>query len=78
MLPKRSYDELLPLAHARTAAVTSAASATTPRDINIGANMDGTIHYFQDRTELKKSVFQYFQDSGECWRPQFPIFPGLE
>ena len=24
--------------------------------------MDRTIHYFQDRTELKKSVFQYFQD----------------
>ncbi len=24
----------------------------TPRDINIGANMDRTIHYFQDRTDI--------------------------
>ena len=24
----------------------------------------------------KNSVFQYFQDSGECCRPRFPICPG--
>ena len=30
----------------------------TPRDINIGANMDRTIQYFQDRTELAKIVVQ--------------------
>ena len=44
----------------------------------LGLSRDRTIQYFHDMTELKKIVFQYFQDSGECCRPQFPIFPGLE
>ena len=33
--------------------------------------------YFQDMRKLKKSNFQYFQDYRECWRLQFPIFPGF-
>ena len=55
------------------------ATPATPGDINIGANMDRTIHYFQDRTEWKNafsnisriidnvadSNFQYFQDRTE-------------
>ena len=39
---------------------------------------DSNFQSFQDGTESKKSVFQYVQDSGECCRPQFPIFPGWE
>ena len=62
----------------------------TPRDINIGANMDRTIHYFQDRTEygsydpifpgyeeVEQISFPIFPGYEEVEKPGFPIFPGL-
>ena len=61
-----------------------------PRDINIGANMDRTIQYFQDGTnygsydpifpgyeEVEKMRFPIFPGYEEVEKLRFPIFPGL-
>ena len=48
----------------------------TPRDINIGANMDRTIYYFQDRTEYG-SYDPICPGYEKLEKVRFPIFPGL-
>ena len=61
----------------------------TPRDINIGANMDRTIHYFQDRTDIwivrstisriglsMDRTIHYFQDRTE-YGSYDPLFSNI-